>query len=99
MAPAVEVTGLRKAFRVREKAPGFGGSMAALIRPVYREVEAVRGIDFAIEPAEVVAFIGPNGAGKSTTMKMLTGILHPTAGEAHVLGFVPWRQRQKLAYR
>ena len=58
---------------------------------------AVAGIDLQIEQGEAVAFIGPNGAGKSTTIKMLTGILHPSSGSAVVLGLVPWRQRQRLA--
>jgi ABC-2 type transport system ATP-binding protein len=95
---AVEVAGLRKVFRAKEKAAGLGGSLRALVRPVYREVEAVHDVDFALRPGEVVAFIGPNGAGKSTTIKMLTGILHPSGGTAQVLGLVPWRQRQQLAY-
>ncbi|MBI3977661.1 MAG: ATP-binding cassette domain-containing protein [Chloroflexi bacterium] len=99
MAPVVDVRGLRKVFRVKEKAPGLGGSLRAMIRPRHHDVEAVRGIDFAIQPGEVVAFIGPNGAGKSTTIKMLTGILHPTSGSARVLGLVPWQQRQELAHR
>ncbi|MGA2551368.1 MAG: ATP-binding cassette domain-containing protein [Burkholderiaceae bacterium] len=58
---------------------------------------AVDAIDFSIASGERVAFIGPNGAGKSTTLKMLTGILQPTSGNAEVAGFVPWKQRQKLA--
>ena len=64
-----------------------------------RTVDAVAGIDLTVESGERLAFIGPNGAGKSTSIKMLTGILHPTAGEAHVLGLVPWEQRRQLAAR
>ncbi len=89
---------LRKAFQVKRKAAGLGGSLASLGRPRYETVEAVRGISLEMESGELLAFIGPNGAGKSTTIKMLTGILHPTSGEAQVLGFVPWKQRRELAY-
>jgi ABC-2 type transport system ATP-binding protein len=96
--PAIEVTNLRKTFRTKRKAAGMSGSMRALIKPEYSSVEAVRGLTFQMEPGELLGFIGPNGAGKSTTIKMLTGILHPTGGEAKVLGFVPWKDRQKLAY-
>jgi len=99
VTPAVEARGLRKLFRTREKTAGLKASLSGLIAPRYRDVEAVAGIDLRIEPGELLAFIGPNGAGKSTTIKMLTGILYPTAGEAHVLGLVPWRQRQKLAFQ
>jgi ABC-2 type transport system ATP-binding protein len=70
----------------------------SLVRPQYSSVEAVRGLTFQMEAGELLGFIGPNGAGKSTTIKMLTGILHPTGGDARVLGFVPWKERQKLAY-
>jgi viologen exporter family transport system ATP-binding protein len=96
---AVEAHGLRKVFRTREKAAGLKASFSGLVTPRFRDVEAVAGIDLRIEPGELLAFIGPNGAGKSTTIKMLTGILHPTSGDAAVLGLVPWRERQKLAFR
>jgi|DewCreStandDraft_1066081.scaffolds.fasta_scaffold00115_38 ABC-2 type transport system ATP-binding protein len=99
MTPVVEAQGLRKVFRAKEKPPGLLGSLRSLVRPTYRTVEAVRGIDFTIAPGEMVAFIGPNGAGKSTTIKMLTGILYPTSGTARVLGLVPWERRQELVYR
>src|SRR5918912_3018820 len=99
MAPVVEAQGLRKVFRAKEKAPGLRASLRSLVAPRYRDVTAVDAIDLRIEPGELLAFIGPNGAGKSTTIKMLTGILYPTAGQAHVLGLVPWRDRQKLAFR
>ena len=64
-----------------------------------RTVEAVRDITFAVERGERLAYIGPNGAGKSTSIKMLTGILHPTRGDATVLGIVPWKRRRELARR
>ena len=95
---AIDVRDLRKTFRQRVRAEGFGGVLRTFARPRYVAVEAVRGVSFRIEPGEVVAFIGPNGAGKSTTIKMLTGILHPTAGFATVLGLTPWRERTRLAY-
>jgi ABC-2 type transport system ATP-binding protein len=80
---AIEARELRKTFPVRRGAP----------------VEAVAGISFAVEAGERLAYIGPNGAGKSTSIKMLTGILHPTSGEAAVLGIVPWKKRRELAAR
>ena len=96
---AISVRGLSKNFRVRRPQPG-ARPMARLFgaRPVI-ELPAVSDISFAIAPGERVAFIGPNGAGKSTTLKMLTGILRPSAGEAEVAGCVPWLQRRRLARR
>ena len=64
-----------------------------------RTIEAVRNLDLTVEQGERVAYIGPNGAGKSTSIKIFTGILHPTGGEAEVLGLVPWKQRRQLAKR
>jgi ABC-2 type transport system ATP-binding protein len=65
----------------------------------HRGVDAVRDVTFSVQRSERVAFIGPNGAGKSTSIKMLTGILHPSSGHASVLGLVPWSQRRALASR
>ncbi|MGV3758139.1 MAG: ATP-binding cassette domain-containing protein, partial [Actinomycetota bacterium] len=62
-------------------------------------VDAVRGISFDVAPGERLAYLGPNGAGKSTSIKILTGILHPTNGDATVLGIVPWEARKQLAAR
>jgi ABC-2 type transport system ATP-binding protein len=95
----IELENLTKTFVAREKQPGLGGSLRALFRPVERQTDAVKGISFAVQKGERVAFIGPNGAGKSTTIKMLVGILYPTSGVARVLGMVPWQQRQRLAYQ
>jgi ABC-2 type transport system ATP-binding protein len=95
---AIEVSNLQKTFQTKRKSEGMGGSVRALFKPQYSSVDAVRGLSFQMEPGELLGFIGPNGAGKSTTIKMLTGILHPSGGEAKVLGYIPWRERQKLAY-
>jgi ABC-2 type transport system ATP-binding protein len=97
--PAITVQNLQKTFKSKRKAAGLSGSLRALFSPVYQQVEAVRGISFEMEPGELLGFIGPNGAGKSTTIKMLTGILHPTKGEVSVLGHVPWRERTQLSYK
>ncbi len=72
---------------------------AQALQKRFGDVEAVQGISFAVEAGERLAYIGPNGAGKSTSIKMLTGILHPTGGTAQVLGLVPWRERRHLAMR
>lgn len=95
---SIEIRHLQKTFQTKRKAAGLAASARALFKPEYSMVEAVRGISFRMEEGELLGFIGPNGAGKSTTIKMLTGILHPSGGEASVLGFVPWKDRQKLAF-
>jgi len=96
---AIETDNLRKVYRVKTRDSGLKAAVRALVRPEYQNVEAVTGITFSVEPGERLAFIGPNGAGKSTTIKMLTGILHPTSGSMSVLGLDPMRERRKLSYR
>lgn len=96
--PIISVSNLNKTFRSKHKPAGLRGSLGAIINPQWEIIEAVRDLTFQLESGELLGFIGPNGAGKSTTIKMLTGILFPTSGNADVLGYVPWQQRQKLAY-
>jgi ABC-2 type transport system ATP-binding protein len=96
--PAIQVSDLTKTFRTKHKAAGLRASLQSLVRPQYSVVEAVRGLSFEMESGELLGFIGPNGAGKSTTIKILTGILFPTNGAVQVLGYIPWKQRRKLAY-
>ena len=99
MSGSIEVENLSKVFKVRVRAAGLGAAVRQLFAAPTRDVVAVDGVSFTIEKGERVAFVGPNGAGKSTTLKMLSGILHPTGGDARVLGHVPWRDRMRLAYR
>lgn len=91
--PQIIVQELSKTYQVPERASGLGAAFRSLVHRTYREVAAVREINFTIDPGEMVGFIGPNGAGKTTTLKMLSGLLHPTSGEARVMGFVPWERR------
>jgi ABC-2 type transport system ATP-binding protein len=86
----IETADLSKTYRVYQKKEGFFGALRGLVRRDYKEVRAVDGVSFTIEPGEMVAFLGPNGAGKTTTLKMLSGLIYPTSGSARVLGFVPW---------
>jgi ABC-2 type transport system ATP-binding protein len=98
-AVAVEVDRLAMTYRTPVRGEGMGAAVRSLFRREYREVRAVGGVSFVLEPGEVVGFIGPNGAGKTTTLKMLCGVLHPTAGAARVLGFVPWRREPSFLRR
>jgi ABC-2 type transport system ATP-binding protein len=88
----IETEALTKTYRVVQKQEGVLGALRGLYHRDYREVRAVDRISFSIEPGEMVAFLGPNGAGKTTTLKMLSGLVYPTGGEARVLGFVPWQR-------
>jgi ABC-2 type transport system ATP-binding protein len=87
---------LRKTYRISEKQPGLAGTIQHLLRRRHRDVLAVDGISFTIEPGEIVGFLGPNGAGKTTTLKMLTGLIHPSGGELEVAGHEPFRRQARF---
>ncbi len=95
--PTIEITGLSKTYRVYQKQEGLGASIRGLFRRQYKQVHAVRAIDLTVDQGEFVAFLGPNGAGKTTTLKLLSGVITPSAGSARVLGHVPWLREN--AYR
>src|SRR6056297_2743791 len=97
--PIIEVTGLTKSYRVYRKREGLRESVRGLFHREYNEVQAVRGIDLQVEQGEFVAFLGPNGAGKTTTLKLLSGVINPTAGDATVLGHVPWKRENEYRRR
>jgi ABC-2 type transport system ATP-binding protein len=97
--PAVEVRALEKVFDVPEREAGLREATRSLLRRRTREVRAVDAISFVIEPGEIVGFLGPNGAGKTTTLKMLSGLLYPTGGEARVLGHVPSKRERDFLRR
>jgi ABC-2 type transport system ATP-binding protein len=88
-ANLVSVRGLVKHYKVPIRPPGLGAAIKALFRRHYRMVHAVDGIELEIAAGERVGFLGPNGAGKTTTLKMMAGLLYPTAGEVRVAGFNP----------
>ncbi len=89
----IEVNNLVKKYRIIEKEEGIKGYFKHLIKPKYKEFNAVNGINFNIEEGELVGYIGENGAGKSTTIKMLTGLLTPTSGNVVVNGIIPNKKR------
>ncbi|MBG9737882.1 ATP-binding cassette domain-containing protein [Paenibacillus alvei] len=96
---AIRVKQLSKTFAYYQKQSGLKHSLRNLFHREQLYRHAVSSISFDIEQGEAVGFIGPNGAGKTTTLKMLSGILHPTAGEARVLGYVPWERKQAFKRR
>lgn len=89
----IKVENLSRDFTYYEKESGLKGSVRNLFKREKKVRHAVSGVSFSVEQGEFVGFIGPNGAGKTTTLKMLSGILFPTAGTATVNGFVPWQRK------
>lgn len=93
----IEVEGLKKVYKVNQRGKsGMGAAIKSLFKREYKVVEAVGNISFNIIPGEIHGFIGPNGAGKSTTIKILSGVLYPSAGKVNVMGYIPWQDREKL---
>jgi ABC-2 type transport system ATP-binding protein len=89
----IRAEGLGKTYRVAEKQPGLAGTLRHLVHRRHRDVVAVEDVSFTVEPGEIVGFLGPNGAGKTTTIKMLTGLIHPSAGRVDVAGHRPFRRQ------
>lgn len=89
MPSVISISKLAKHYQVPEREAGLKAAAKGLFKRTYKNVKAVDGITFDIQPGEVVGFLGPNGAGKTTTLKMLSGLLHPTSGSVSVLGYEP----------
>ncbi len=96
MPAAIEARDLTKVYRTYKKERGLAGAVKGLFRRRHEETRAVDNVSFQIEEGEFVGFLGPNGAGKTTVLKMLSGLLNPTSGEARVLGFVPWERKNEM---
>jgi ABC-2 type transport system ATP-binding protein len=95
----IEVKDLTRNFSYYEKSEGLSGSLRNFVSRKKLVREAVRGVSFSIREGEMVGFLGPNGAGKTTTLKMLSGIMHPSSGEALVMGQVPWMRKKDFRMR
>lgn len=88
----IHVDNLKKSFRVHKKEAGLKGSFKALFHRKWEEKHALKGVSLKVGPGEIVGLVGANGAGKTTLVKALAGIIHPTSGEAKVLGHTPWER-------
>lgn len=88
----ISAENLSKTFRVHLKEAGLKASLKALVRRQWTEKHALKNVSLKVEAGEIVGLIGANGAGKTTLVKLLAGIIHPTAGQASVLGHTPWKR-------
>jgi len=92
----IQVKNLSKTYEYYKKQAGLWNSVKSLFKREKLFTEAVKDVNFTIKEGEFVGFLGPNGAGKTTTLKMLSGILYPTDGEATVLGHTPWKRKKEF---
>lgn len=90
----IKINELKKTYKMHERGSSFAESVKSLVKRKTIEIEALKGVSFEVEEGEMLGFLGPNGAGKSTTLKILTGVLYPTSGEAEIMGYTPWKQRK-----
>jgi ABC-2 type transport system ATP-binding protein len=92
----ITVEQLSKVYPVAVKEPGLRGTLQHFFQRNYRQIKAVDDVSFSLQPGEMVGFLGPNGAGKTTTLKMLTGLIHPSAGTVRVADYVPFRRQPQF---
>ena len=92
----IEVSNLCKSFEYYEKELGLRNSVKNLFKRKKLTKQAVKDISFTISEGEIIGFLGANGAGKTTTLKMLSGILYPTSGNANVMGYIPWERKKEF---
>lgn len=95
----ISVKNLAKQYTTHERGHSFKDALISLFIRQNKVIHAVKGISFEMKAGEIVGFLGPNGAGKSTTIKMLTGVLHPTSGDVSIMGYTPWKDRKKYVRR
>jgi len=95
MLGSIELARVVKQYKTFMRRRGLGGAILDLFRRDYHLVKALDYISFTIYPGEIVGYIGPNGAGKSTTLKIIAGVLYPTAGRVRINGFDPWTERRQ----
>lgn len=96
---AIQTDSLTKRYRVSRRKSGIAGALRSVFKPDYEELTALSDLSVTIDSGEIVGFLGPNGAGKTTAIKILTGIMYPSSGEARVLGFEPWAKNHQMLRR
>ena len=95
MTKIIEFQNVCKEFKISTRKKGVLEAIKALFKPNKKIIHALKDVSFEIEQGDIVGYIGPNGAGKSTTIKIMSGILTPTSGQCSILGYTPWKDRQK----